>query len=109
MQLRFMSTRPDPNNTEPDSLKQLIRDKASSAGFKQEEFTDHFEDLKDEDATDRDSLVKNLSLQLLNADSPVRVLDIFEKNFVSNRAEQHGEFREVFIEELFMMLYFFKT
>ena len=58
-----------------------------SAGFQQDEFSEHFDDIKDDNATDRDSLVKNLSLQLLNADGPVRVLDIFEKNFISNRAE----------------------
>lgn len=112
MQLRCFSTKPDPNSradAEADQLKDLIKEKASSAGFSKEDFASHFDELIDKEATDRDTLVKNLSLQLLNVDSPTAVLDIFEKNFIANRAEQHGEFREVLVEELFMLLYFFKS
>ena len=112
LQLRCFATYPDPNNkddVQADELKQLIKEKAASAGFSEDDFKNHFDELQVPDATSREDLVKNISLQLLNADSPLQVLDVFEKNFIVNRSEQHGEFREVFIEELFMLLYFFKT
>jgi len=54
------------------------------------------------DATDRASLVKNLSLQLLDVNSPLKILEIYEREYMT---KQSG----VFPEELFMLLYFFKT
>ena len=58
--------------------------------------------LKVENATDRGSVVKNLSLQLLEANSALKVLDIYEKDFMQKKSN-------VYAEELFMLLYFFKT
>lgn len=45
--------------------------------------------------------VKNLSLQLLSANTPKQVLDLFEK---LNQQPEH-----IFVEELFMLLYFFNS
>ena len=90
-------------------MKELIKDKAASAGFSKEDFQDHFDELEVKDPTNRDEHVKNLSLKLLSAHSPTQVLAIFEEKYIKNRSEQHGENREVYIEELFMLLYFFKT
>ena len=36
-----------------------------------------YDRLKVEDANDRSSIVKNLSLQLLDVDSPTKILEIF--------------------------------
>ena len=77
LQFRCFSTKPDPIDRN-DELKQLIKEKAASAGFSKDDFSNHFEELQDKDATDRDSLVKNLSLQLLNVDSPGQVIEIFD-------------------------------
>ena len=88
MQLRCFATFPNPkDDTEADMLKQLIKDKAASAGIKEEDFVKHFDELQDQNANNWESLIKNLSLQLLSADDPVRVLDIFEKNFITQHAE----------------------
>jgi hypothetical protein len=54
------------------------------------------------DATDRASVVKNLSLQLLDVNSPLKILEIYEREYMTKQPE-------VFPEELFMLLYFFKT
>jgi len=43
-----------------------------------ENITDNYDRLKVEDANDRSSIVKNLSLQLLEIDSPTKILDIFQ-------------------------------
>ena len=90
-------------------LQQLIKKKAEDAGFKREEFSDHFDQLQEEDPQDRESLIKNISLQLLSAENPVQVLDIFESNFITTNTEQNTERREIFIEELCMVLYFLKS
>ena len=45
----------------------------------------------------------------MSAENPVQVLDIFESNFITTNAEQNAEPREVFIEELCMVLYFLKS
>jgi hypothetical protein len=53
--------------------------------------------------TDRSSIVKNLSLSLLDVDSPIKILDIFQRDYLNMTKDN------IFVEELFMLLYFFKT
>lgn len=50
--------------------------------------------------------MKNLSLELLNADTPIKVLNLYETNYLTGASERNTE---IFIEELFMLLYFFKS
>jgi hypothetical protein len=45
-------------------------------------------------------------LQLLDVDSPIKILDIFEKDYLSKMSSDNGK---VHVEELMMLLYFFKT
>ena len=54
----------------------------------------------DEDS--RETRVKNLSLSLLEVDSPLKVLDLFEREYLNSASERH-------VEELFMLLHFFKS
>ena len=48
------------------------------------------EELKSE-ADDRSAVVKNLSLQLLDVDSPIKILDIFEKDYLSKMSSDNGK------------------
>ena len=52
---------------------------------------------------DRSSIVRNLSLILLDIDSPTKILEIFERDYLNTKKDF------IFVEELFMLLYFFKT
>ena len=52
---------------------------------------------------DRSSIVRNLSLLLLDIDSPTKILEIFERDYLNTKKDF------IFVEELFMLLYFFKT
>ena len=61
-----------------------------------------FDRLKVENANDRSSIVKNLSLQLLDVESPQKILEIFQTEYLEQT-------RYIHVEELFMLLYFFKT
>lgn len=47
--------------------------------------------------------MKNLSLTLLDMDSPTKILDIFERDYLNTHKDN------IYVEELFMLLYFFKT
>lgn len=60
------------------------------------------EELKDE-PQDRSSVVKNLSLMLLDIEQPTQILDIFARDYLGQNHDN------VYVEELFMLLYFFKT
>lgn len=52
---------------------------------------------------DRSSVVKNLSLMLLDIEHPTAILDIFARDYL------HTDHDTIFVEELFMLLYFLKT
>ena len=52
---------------------------------------------------DRSSIVRNLSLLLLDIDSPTKILEIFERDYLNTKKDF------IYVEELFMLLYFFKT
>jgi len=59
--------------------------------------------LKVPNASDRESLVKNISLSLLKAETPQSVLQLFENEILRNATQ-----REIFLEEVLMFLFFFK-
>ena len=85
----------------------MIKQKALDAGAEAEDFNNHFAELKIEESEGmtedekRGARVKNLSLQLLSANTPKQVLDLFEK--LNEQPES------IFVEELFMLLYFFNS
>ena len=62
------------------------------------------EQLQDQEDS-RAARVKNLSLSLLEVDSPIKVLDLFDREYL----QQHQNNKEVYVEELFMLLHFFKA
>jgi hypothetical protein len=67
-----------------------------------------------EEPVDRATSIKNLSIKLLQSDTPQGVLDIFEKEYLSpggSAAEMisHEDLNEKYVENLIMLLLFFKT
>ena len=70
--------------------RQLILEKAKEAGvIGEKDFSLHWDQLKaNEDASQseadkRAAKVKNISLRLLNVDTPSEVLDLFEEEFIN--------------------------
>lgn len=63
--------------SEEETLENMRKRLEKQIGDK-ENITDNYDRLKVEDANDRSSIVKNLSLQLLEIDSPTKILDIFQ-------------------------------
>jgi hypothetical protein len=64
---------------------------------------------------DRDSMIKNLSLELLEVESAKDVLDLFEKHYLNKQAAAEINFMEeekqepILVENLALLLLFFKT
>lgn len=81
-----------------------------------DDFSEHWDTLKvdakgeQSDADKRAAKVKNISLRLLNVEGPTQVLDLFEEEFISVHTGE-GEISDnlASVEELFMLLYFFKS
>jgi hypothetical protein len=59
-----------------------------------------FEELKEEKLDDRESATKNLSLSLLQTETPDQVLNIFEREYLRQRKET------IYPEELCLIFYF---
>lgn len=59
-----------------------------------------FEELKEEKVDDRESAAKNLSITLLQTESPDQVLNIFEREYLRQRKEM------IYPEELCLIFYF---
>jgi len=59
-----------------------------------------FEELKDEKVDDRESAAKNLSLSLLQTETPDQVLNLFEREYLRHRREL------IYPEELCLIFYF---
>lgn len=95
-------------------MLKLIRDKAEAIG--NQEFSKHWDQLKadvnpESSESDRQAAkVKNISLRLLNVTSPTQVLDLFEEEFINVARDGREKGAALAsVEELFMLLYFFKT
>ena len=75
------------------------------------------EGLFQKDAVDRDAMIKNLSLELLEVESAKDVLDLFEKHYLNKQAAAEITFMAaekeneapIYIENLALLLLFFKT
>ena len=73
----------------------------------------------DNESQTREAIIKNLSLQLLEIDTATQVLDLFEHHCITGRgsgaasdtlhASEVKDHPEILIENLVMMLLFFKT
>jgi hypothetical protein len=93
-------------------MRQVLKEKADAAGVDMSNFATSFSDLKDDTTEIEDieklksSQLKNLSLSLLSADHPKKVLDVFENEVIKKR---QGASHLIFIEELCMLLHFMKA
>jgi len=74
--------------------------------------------LRNEEDTSREAVIKNLSLRLLEVDTATEVLDLFESHCITGRSSgaasnplqvEAADQPEILIENLIMMLLFFKT
>jgi hypothetical protein len=115
--LRFFSSKDPSDETNAGEEVQGVDGEMDAAG---ENIFRNFDVLKVDDAKSRSDMVKNLSLSLLSAGSPSEVLEIFTREIIQQARsplekytavtpEDKEETREVFVEELLMILHFFKA
>ena len=67
--------------TEEETIENLRKRLENQMNEKQN-LSEGYERLKVENANDRSSIVKNLSLQLLDVESPQKILDIFQSDYL---------------------------
>ena len=97
-------------------MRDLISKKAKEAGIiGKADFAEHWNELSVDPSTQmteeerRAAKVKNISLRLLNVESPGQVLDLFEDEFIQAERGEGDTTNVASVDELFMLLYFFKS